>query len=172
MVSQSRDTHVPAGLPVVDRLGLAVRLPRMPEITDRRARLRTFAAGQAGTGYLVGDGLEGGRPATRDDLVRLVGLDGGDPNPGLVRCATCHDLAGDFLATKGEGNGDPMARVVRVHCRCENHNRCARCGEPLAERRLSAYHYREDRGSVCYVAAYCAFSHRCRRSSRTATAEL
>ena len=53
-------------------------------------------------------------------------------------------------------------RVVRIHCRCENHNRCAACCEPLADTRLSAYGYDEARGSVYYLAAYAALSHRCR----------
>jgi len=156
-----RDVHVPTGLPVVERLRLAAHLPRTPEMAERRTRLRAYAAAQAGRGYLVGDGLEGGRPATREDLVRLVTLDGQASLVGLTRCPTCRELAGDYLATKGEGNGDRTPRVIRVHCRCENHNRCARCGEPLAERRLSAYHFVEETGEVCYVAAYCAFGHHC-----------
>ena len=127
----------------------------------RRADLRAFADAQVGSRYIVGDGLEGGRPATREDLVRLVGHDGRDPDPGLARCPRCGELAGDYLATEGQGNGDPTPRVIRVYCRCENHNRCARCGEPLAERRLSAYHFAEESRTVCYVAAYCAFSHTC-----------
>ena len=160
------DAHVPTGLPVVERLRLAAHLPRTTEMAARRARLRAFAAAHAGPGYIVGDGLEGGRPATRDDLIHLVALSGEASLVGLVRCPTCGDLAGDYLATKGEGNGDRRPRVVRVHCCCENHNRCARCGEPLAERRLSAYHFAEETGTVCYVAAYCAFSHHCRRIRR------
>jgi hypothetical protein len=156
-----RSPHVPTGLPIVERLRLATHLPRSPEMAARRAHLRAYADRDAGPRYLVGDGLEAGRPATREDLVRLIGLDGVHPNPGLVRCPTCGELAGDYLATNGEGNGDQTPRVIRVYCQCENHNRCARCGEPLAERRLSAYHFVEETGSVCYVAAYCAFSHRC-----------
>ena len=53
-------------------------------------------------------------------------------------------------------------RVVRIHCRSEDHNRCAACCEPLADTRLSAYGYDEARGSVYYLAAYAALSHRCR----------
>ncbi len=154
---------------MVERLRLAARLPRTPEITDRRALLREFATAQAGPRYFVGDGLEGGRPATREDIIRLVGLEGCDPHPGLVRCDTCRELAGDFFATNGEGNGDLKPRVIRVHCRCENHNSCAWCGEPLAEHRLSAYHFLEDLDAVCYVAAYCGFSHRCPRMSPAAS---
>jgi hypothetical protein len=154
-------TYVPTGLPVVDRLRLATDLPRTAPMAARRTALRAYADAVKGPGYIVGDGLEGGRPATHEDLSRLTGVAGGDPHPGLARCARCHDLAGDYLATTGQGNGDPTPRVIRVHCRCENHNRCARCGEPLADRRLSAYHFIESTGTVCYVAAYSAFSHRC-----------
>jgi hypothetical protein len=163
--------HVPTGLPVVERLRLAENLPKTPEMAARRARLRAYADAQRGGGYIVGDGLEAGRPAIPDDLFRLGSLDGEDPHPGLARCPTCGELVGDYLATKGEGNGDLTQRVIRVYCRCENDNRCARCGEPLAPRRLSAYHFVEETGSVCYVAAYCAFSHRCRRASREAPAD-
>jgi hypothetical protein len=158
-----RGAHVPTGLPVVERLRLAEHLRRTSGMAARRARLRAYGDAHRGRGYLVGDGLEGGRLATREDLIRLVGLDGEVSPVGLARCPTCGELAGDYLATKGEGNGDRRPRVIHVHCQCENHNRCARCGGPLAERRLSAYHFVEDTGSVCYVAAYCAFSHRCRR---------
>jgi hypothetical protein len=166
---ENRSPHVPTGLPVVERLRLAAHLPRTPEMAARRARLRAYGDAHRGRGYLVGDGLEAGRPATREDLVRLVGVDGVHPDPGLVRCPTCGELAGDYLATQAEGNGDRRPRVIRVYCRCENHNRCARCGEPLAERRLSAYHFVEETGSVCYVAAYSAFSHRCRRQAERAS---
>jgi hypothetical protein len=158
---ERRDANVPTGLPVVERLRLAAPVTATPEVAARRARLRAWADAFTGPRYLVGDGLEGGRPATRDDIIRLTGLPGADPHPGLSPCTTCGDLAGDFLATQGEGNGDPMPRVIRVSCRCDNQNRCARCGEPLAESRLSAYHFVRASGSVCYHAAYSAFGHRC-----------
>jgi hypothetical protein len=160
---EDRAAMIPTGLPVVERLRLAEHLPRTPEIAARRARLRAYGEVQDGPRYIVGDGLEAGRPAVSDDLVRLIGLDGTSPHPGLARCLTCGEFAGDYLATRGEGNGDWAPRVIRVHCRCDNHNRCARCGEPLAPRRLSAYYFIEETGSVCYVAAYSALSHRCRR---------
>ena len=161
---------VPTGLPVVERLRLASNLPRTSEMAARRVRLRTYADAQKVPGYMIGDGLEAGRRAVLDDIFRLAGLEGADPHPGLARCATCAEFAGDYLATKGEGNGDLNRRVVRVHCRCDNHNRCARCGEPLAAHRLSAYHWVEDRDSVCYVAAYSAFSHHCPRTTGLAPA--
>lgn len=169
---EHRANHIPTGLPVLGRLRLAEELPRTAEMAARRARLRAYADVQDGPRYIVGDGLEGGRAANPDDVIRLTSLPGDtDPHRGLVRCSTCGELAGDYLATRGEGNGDLRRRVIRVHCRCENHNRCARCGEPLAERRLSAYHLAEEQGSARYVAAYSAFSHRCRRGRRRAPQE-
>ena len=158
---EEQATHVPTGLPVIDRLRLAAALPTTSELEGRRARLRTYTAAASSTGYIVGDGLEAGRPARAADLVRLRGNDDDDPHPRLVWCATCGDLAGDFLANDGEGNGDMTARVIRVHCRCENHNRCAWCGDHLADHRLSAYYFIEATAQVCYVAAYSSFSHRC-----------
>jgi ribosomal protein L32 len=152
---------IPVGLPVVDRLPLGEPIPETDELRARRERLEAFAECLKGTGYLVGDGLEGGRPATADDIRQLSGRDALGVPAGLSRCATCGSFAGDFLATKGEGNGDVRPRVVRVHCKCENYNHCARCGEPLAKSRLSAYEFSETDGKVWYAAAYIGLSHRC-----------
>jgi hypothetical protein len=81
-------------------------------------------------------------------------------------------LAGEFLAVHGEGNGDRTPRVIRIHCRCENHNRCARCGEPLADQRLSSYEYDEVEGKAMYLAAYAAFGHRCPRLDKRRVVRL
>jgi len=155
--------HMPYGLPVIDRLMLAEDFPETPELAARRTRLAAFEAAYRGKGYryIVGDNLEGGRPAEPEDFERL-GERGADGVPaGLHRCPTCGRFAGDYLALKGEGNLDPSPRVVEVHCHCTNHNRCARCGEQLAGSRLSAYFWDEEDRNVWYVAAYSAFSHRC-----------
>jgi hypothetical protein len=53
-------------------------------------------------------------------------------------------------------------QVMRVHCRCENHNRCARCGEQLAKRRLNANYYRESDRQIWHVPGFRGLSHRCR----------
>jgi hypothetical protein len=153
--------HMPYGLPVTDRLRLAEAFPETPELAERKARLAAFNEAYRGKGYIVGDGLEGGRRADPEDFARLgePALDG--VPAGLHRCPTCGQFAGDYLALKGEGNRDPGPRVIEVHCRCANHNRCARCGEPLAPSRLSAYSYDETERKVWYRAAYSAFSHRC-----------
>jgi len=159
--AKSRAEHVPWGLPVTDRLRLAEQLPETAEFTERRARLAAFDKTYRGKGYIVGDGLEGGRPAGPEDLERLADPGADAVPPGLRRCPTCGRLAGDYLALKGEGNRDPSPRVIEVHCHCTNHNRCAHCGEPLADSRLSAYSYDETERKVWYLAAYSAFSHRC-----------
>jgi len=159
--TESTGDDLPWGVPVVGALALPEPLPRAPELLARHAALQAFARRHPASGYLVGDGLEGGRPATAEDVKRLSGRDDDGVPRGLGRCAACGQFRGDFLALEGEGNGDMTPRVVSVHCRCENHNRCARCGEPLAGWRLSAYHFAETDRAVRYAAAYMAFAHRC-----------
>ena len=149
---------IPTGSPVVERLALAESIPDTHEVSARRERLEAFAASLNPTGYLVGDGLAGGRPATQDDIARLSGRDSCGIPAGLDRCATCARFRGDYLDTEGEGK---TPCVIRVYCRCENHNQCARCGEPLAESRLSSWEFNEVDGRVWYAAAYVGLSHRC-----------
>jgi hypothetical protein len=132
-----------------------------PELLARQAALEAFARRNRSSGYLVGDGLEGGRRATPLQVKRLSGRDEDGIPRGLRRCARCGAFRGDYLAVRGEGNGDRTPRVVPVHCRCENHNRCARCGEPLAEWRLSSYFFAEADRAVRYLAAYAGLGHRC-----------
>ncbi len=155
-------TFIPTGIPLVDQLALPEPIPHTPEIAARQARLLAFADTRAPKqGYLVGDGLEGGRPATATDIERLSLRDASGIPAGLARCPVCLEFRGDYLALNGEGNGDRRPRVIEVHCACQNHNRCAACGEPLAESRLSAYGYQEATGSVLYRAAYAGLGHRC-----------
>ena len=152
---------IPVGDPLVDRLALAEPIPDTPELAARRERLEAFANSVKRTGYLVGDGLAGGRLATRADIDRLAGRDALGIPVGLSRCTTCGRYAGDYLDIREDCQGDTRSRVLRVHCKCENHNRCARCGEPLAESRLSAYEYNPADGKAWYLAAYGGLSHQC-----------
>ncbi|MGD0018149.1 MAG: hypothetical protein ABSD62_02750 [Candidatus Limnocylindrales bacterium] len=155
-------TFVPFGIPVVERLALAERLPETPELLARRESLRRFRQASDATGYIVGDGLERGELASDADRERLSGTSAQGTPAGLSRCRECHCLRGDYLALDGQGNGDMRPRVIRVHCPCENHNRCAGCGETLADHRLSAYFWDEAQRKVWYVAAYSALGHDCR----------
>jgi len=153
--------ELPTGHPVWNRLVLAEPIPASDELAARRQSLEWYGERHKLQGYIVGDGLEAGRYATPADMDRyLIGPPDGAPK-GLSRCPTCNLLAGEYVAFRGEGNGDETPRVIQVHCLCENHNRCAGCGRPLATRRLSSYSYDEDKKSVIYYAAYMGLGHRC-----------
>ena len=132
-----------------------------PELRFRRAALAAYEARNAGDGYIVGDGLEAGRHAGPADIARLSGLGGAGTSARPVALPCVPASAGEFLALRGEGKLDMAPRVIDVHCRCDNHNRCAGCGGPLSDRRLSAYYWDEERAEAWYVAAYCGLSHRC-----------
>jgi hypothetical protein len=153
---------IPTGIPVVERLALAEPVPRTEEVAARRLDLEAYAKRLTPRGCVVGDGLEAGRPAAAADIARLAGSGTEGVSSGLSRCVSCRGFAGDYLALRGEGNGDHTPRVIQVHCRCENHNCCAGCGQPLGDYRLSAFYYHEAKRSVVYVAAYSAFGHHCR----------
>jgi hypothetical protein len=154
-------SSLPWGIPVVDALALPEPLASTPELLARQAALEAFARSNADSGYLVGDGLEGGRRAAPGEVKRLSGRDEDGIPRGLRRCDGCGAFQGDYLAVRGEGDGDLTPRVVPVQCRCENHNRCARCAEPLAEWRLSSYFFAEADRAVRYLAAYVGLGHRC-----------
>ena len=82
-------THIPTGIPVLDRLVIAGPLPDSPDLARRHAELVAYADRNGATGHLVGDGLEGGTPATDEDVARLSGT-GPDGLPtGLARCGSC-----------------------------------------------------------------------------------
>jgi hypothetical protein len=150
------------GMPLTGRLLLPEPLPDTEELRTRARALDAFIERVAATdGYLVGDGLEGGRRASPAEVRRLTGHDARGLPRGLSPCPDCGMPRGEFLAVQGEGNGDRTPRVVDVHCRCQNRNRCARCGGPLASGRLSAYHYDERLRRVLYLAAYAGLDHRC-----------
>jgi hypothetical protein len=152
---------LPWGIPVIGAIALPEPLASTPDLLALQAALEAFARRNPASGYLVGDGLEGGRRATPEEVKRLSGRDEDRVPRGLRRCAGCGAFRGDYLAVRGEGNGDRTPRVVPVHCHCENHNRCARCGEPLAEWRLSSYFFAEADRAVRYLAAYAALGHEC-----------
>ena len=154
-------THIPTGIPVIDRLVIAGPLPDSPDLARRRAQLVAYAERHRGDGYLVGDGLEGGTPATPGDVARLSGTGPGGLPRGLVRCARCDRPRGEYLSLDGLDHDERNPRVVEVRCQCDNHNRCAGCGGTLDDQRLSAWSWIEEEAEVLYVAAYCGLSHRC-----------
>jgi hypothetical protein len=106
-------------------------------------------------GYLLGDLTKGGRDATLDEQLRLDGQTGGVPR-GLDRCPTCGDWTGECLDPSPVFKG----KVMRVHCLCENDNRCAACGGRLSARKLNASYFKSD-GQIWHVPGFCGLSHRC-----------
>jgi hypothetical protein len=107
-------------------------------------------------GTLFGDLTKGGRSATEEERQRLSGKQpNGVPN-GLIQCKTCGDWAGECL----DPNPMFIGMIMKVDCRCQNDNLCARCGKPLYEYKLNANYYGKD-GIIWHVAAFIGFSHRC-----------
>ena len=143
----------PTGSYVIELLRLSEPVPETAELMARRAWLEVVHAADRTPRYIVGDGTNQGVPARAEDRARLGGR-GPDGLPtGLQRCLVCHDAAGDYLRGGTE--------IVRVYCKCDNHNRCARCLQPLADRRLSAWFWDDEDGHAWHKAAYSAFSHHC-----------
>jgi hypothetical protein len=141
-------------LPAVDFLESEV-------ISMRRDQLEAFAAeSRASGGYLMGDLTKGGRPATQDEMRRLAGTEADGRPVGLQRCARCRGYHGTCLDPSENFRG----QVMTVHCMCENHNRCARCGEQLYEHRLNANYYDPADGHIWHAPGFCGLSHRCGRS--------
>lgn len=157
--------------PVINRLKTAYPLPTTEESLRRQAMLEaavaTFSARRAEilrqrgmlavAPYLVGDPGKGGREATPAELQGLAGRQGDGAPVGLVRCADCGGWRGECLDPSPQFQG----KVVRVHCRCENHNRCARCGETFYRFRLNANHYDARLDVVVHVPGFCAMTHEC-----------
>lgn len=107
--------------------------------------------------YMVGDLTKGGRKATPEELQRLSGTNGHYFPRGLTQCATCREWRGECLDPSPQFAG----MVMRAHCRCENHNRCARCGAQLYGARLNANYYNPQDGAIWHVPGFCGLSHRC-----------
>ena len=142
--------------PISDRLLGPERFLATLEFRDRQERLRAFIAesqARSAGGYLI-DRMRG-RTATTEDLVRLSGTDSDGVPVGLARCTVCTAYRGEYLPSHQPG------LVVRVFCRCENHNRCARCFHALHEHRLGAAYYDERRAGVWHVPAFSGLNHVC-----------
>jgi hypothetical protein len=132
--------------------------PETEELSDRRARLVKFIALTTPHGIIGGDPAKAGRPAQPEDLARLGGHDENGIRRGLDRCMQCGAYRGECL------DATPLAAelVVQVHCRCVANNRCAGCGDLLAEWKLNANHYDESADIVWHLGAIAALNHQCR----------
>jgi hypothetical protein len=160
------DTMPPmGGVPIAGRLRPPIAWPSTPELRDRQQQLQHFVEARAPkTGCMLGDLTKGGRDATADEVARLAGVGSGNMPRGIERCPTCGDWRGECLDTSPTF----FCKLVTVHCHCDNHNRCAACGEHLYERRLNANYYNPADGQIWHVPGFSGFAHRCQQTSEAA----
>ncbi len=124
------------------------------ELLARRRRLEEFVEENGQTGFMACGARTSRRRATPEELESLAGI-GPDGVPrGLAACPDCGEYRGLSLGTDAAAGW-----VATVYCRCENHNRCARCGGPLAPRRLNGHVF--ENGQAWHVPAFSGFSHVC-----------
>ena len=128
------------------------------EIRARCDRLTVFIVGQAHQGYLVCAGTTGLRSATLEERAELRGMTGEGVSRGLTRCSHCRDWCGVTLLPETD-------KIVRAYCRCENWNRCARCGDPLGDRRLNTHHFDPQDGRFWHTPGFRGLSHRCAKGA-------
>jgi len=152
------DTPPRGGALLSQRLPLPVGLRQSRELSERQSRLdRIVAEGQNNGGHILGDLSKGGHRATAAELEQLRGKGTERAPRGLERCTECDDWRGVCLDPSEKFAG----MVMTVHCRCANHNRCARCGGQLYDRRLNANFYDpRDRG-IWHVPGFCGLGHTC-----------
>ena len=148
------------GTQITGPLRLGRELGREGELRGREERLRAYLRERhPRPGVVMGDLEKGGREPSPEERERLGGAHPAGVPRGLARCATCGEWRGECL--------DPNPRfgglLVRVSCRCENENRCARCGGLLHEQALNSNYYDEGSGRVMHVAGFVALGHRCGR---------
>ena len=129
-----------------------------PELEERTSRLDALVQEvRRRGGFINGDPSHGARPATDQELERLSG-EGGDGVPkGLDKCPTCGGWRGECLGTAEYYK----TSVLPVSCQCDNHNRCARCGNPLNQHKLNSNILEPSDGHVWYVPGFACFEHVC-----------
>lgn len=150
------------GFLVAGKLRPAEDFPPTPELAARAERLRVFIESLKQTGFLVCSPQLGYRPATAEEISRLAGHSPDGVPRGLVRCGDCGECRGECLGSAPHSD----RQIASVYCRCENHNRCARCGNTLAAWRLHAHHFDRRTGKILFQPSFSGMSHVCSESLR------
>lgn len=145
------------GIIVTGRIRPCQSFPVSADLQKRTALLETFLKRQPARGFLVGDGTKGGRPPSPREVSCLAGRQPNGVPRGLICCQTCGEWKGECLDTH-PFCGDLL---VRVHCRCENNTRCAKCLKPFYERRVAANYYDVSDGKIWHVPGFVCLSHTC-----------
>jgi hypothetical protein len=144
------------GRVIAERLATPNAFPSTAHLRARQQALAEFVRKDSlRGGMMLSDLTKGGRSATPRERRDLAGWNEEGSPRGLERCEACGDWRGVCLDPAERFHG----QVMTVHCRCTNHNRCARCGDPLYERRLNANYF--DRAEIWHVPGFCGLSHIC-----------
>jgi hypothetical protein len=159
---RSSATPPEGGIIVTDRFEPCRPFLQTPALRARRAALDAFIDRVTPrAGGMLGDISKGGRPATFEESVALSGLQPTGIPRGLTRCSRCREWRGCCIDPSPE-----FARqLMEVHCRCENDNRCAACGDTLHAHKLNANFYSDGDGGIWHVPGFSAFGHRCPASA-------
>jgi hypothetical protein len=160
------------GTLLANRLETPVDFLPTDDLRDRERALLHIVENDSRKGTLVGGDLsKGGRKATPEEARRLDGTNQNGVPRGLTQCRSCREWRGTCLDPSPQFAG----LIMRVHCRCENHNRCARCRRNLYTARLNANYYDVHDRTIWHVPGFCALSHKCGASpnqpSRSASSE-
>jgi hypothetical protein len=146
--TEFRSGEIPwGGHTTFGQLRLCAEFENDDELQVRHRFLAAYVDSRTRAGVFIhGDLTKGGRDASPDEQLRLAGVQTGGSPRGLSQCPTCGEFKG---------------RVMRVHCVCENHNRCAACGDLLDARKLNANYFEKSDGQIWHVPGYCGFAHNC-----------
>jgi len=162
-VSKSSLTVTPSGSPPIGGAIVSHQLKPLqparmtPDLRARRTRLDAFIKSLNQSGYFVGNGKSEARQATESDLRTLAGWTADGVPKGLSNCDKCGDWHGECLDPSEKWAG----LIMRVHCICENHNRCAACGGLLYKRRLNANYYNPTDNEIWHVPGFSGIVHKC-----------
>jgi hypothetical protein len=158
--SAFRSNDVPHGVTIASgKLAPAEPIPDAEDIAIRRMKLILREEAQfddsEGTTIITVDLSKGGRLPTPDEEERLAGTHCDGVPKGLWPCPDCGEWRGECFHT--------LCRqlVVRVHCTCENDNRCAGCGELLHSRKLNSNNFDQVDGKIWHTPAFSGLEHRC-----------
>jgi len=143
---------------IADRLKPLYLLPDDAELKNRKEKLaQVIEEVQGRGGYVFGDLSKGGRRATEAEFEALKGFQKDGIPVGLAKCSRCGFYQGTCLDPSPIFSG----LVMKVYCRCENDNRCARCGQPLYQFKLNANYFKEADGNIWHVPGFSGLSHVC-----------
>jgi len=156
---KSYSHHTPwGGILITDGLKICRGFYPSPELEKRANRLAVLVQEyRRRGGFIRGDSSHGGQPATEHELESLSGEGPGGGPKGLDKCPACGGWRGECLGTAE----NYKTSVLPVSCRCDNNNRCARCGNPLHEHKLNSNIFEPSDGQIRYVPGFACFGHVC-----------